>query len=235
MTTPNFDDSHPEVGKFDYALARNLMVDGQLRPTKVNDRRLLDIMRRLPRELYVPAALRRFAYIDDDLKISATRVLIKPLVIARLIQLATPRAGETALVVGAGTGYAATVLAHLGLHVTALEEDADLIAIAREVTLAPNAGQTFPVSFVTGKLADGFAERAPYDLILIEGAVRAIPERIGRQVAQNGRLVTVLAAENTAGTAIIAEPSLGGVRARPAFDANTALLPALIPVASFAF
>ncbi len=235
MTTPSLDNDTLHDGSFDYALARSLMVDGQLRPSKVNDRRLLDIMRRLPRELYVPAAMRPFAYIDDDLKISATRVLIKPLVIARLIQLAAPRAGETALVVGAGTGYAATILAQLGLHVTALEQDTDLIAIARGVALAPEAGQTFPVSFVTGKLADGFAERAPYDLILIEGAVRAIPERIGRQVAQNGRLVTVLTAENTAGTAIIAEPSLGGVRARPAFDANTALLPALLPVPSFAF
>jgi protein-L-isoaspartate(D-aspartate) O-methyltransferase len=225
MTTP----------QLDYVLARNLMVDGQLRPSKVTNRALLDIMRRLPREHFVPPALRGFAYIDDDLKLSATRVMIKPLVIARLIQLATPRAGETALVVGAGTGYAATILAQLGLHVTALEEDADLIDLAPNAAISPGASQIPPVSCVTGKLAEGYPDRAPYDLILIEGAVRAIPERIGRQVAQNGRLVTVLAAEQTAPTAIIAEPSVGGVRARAAFDANTALLPGLLPVPSFAF
>jgi protein-L-isoaspartate(D-aspartate) O-methyltransferase len=225
MTTP----------ALDFTLARNLMVDGQLRPSKVNDRRLLEVMRRLPRDLFVPAALREFAYIDDDLKISPTRVMIKPLVIARLLQLATPRAGETALVVGAGTGYAATILAQLGVQVTALEEDPDLIALAREAAIAPSAGQTFPVSFVTGRLADGYPDRAPYDLILIEGAVRAIPERIGRQVAQNGRLVTVLAAVHTASTAILAEPTLGGISTRAAFDANTALLPELLPLPSFAF
>jgi protein-L-isoaspartate(D-aspartate) O-methyltransferase len=223
------------IPAFDFTLARNLMVDGQLRPTKVNDRRLLEIMRRLPREKFVPAALRDFAYLDEDLKIAPGRVLMKPLVLARLIQLAAPRAGETALVVGAGTGYGAAVLAELGVQVTALEEDPALIALAREASVGDGVAQSFPVSFVTGKLADGYAERAPYDLILIEGAVRAIPERIGRQVAQNGRLVTVLAPEGAASTAVIAEPSLGGVRARPAFDAATALLPGLLPAPSFAF
>ena len=215
---------------FDTALARDLMVDGQLRPNKVRDPRLIEVLRRLPRERFVPAALRQFAYIDADLKLSATRVMIKPLVIARLIQLAAPRAGETALVVGSGTGYAAAILAELGVHVTALEEDGDLIALAHEAAIASQA-----IGFVTGKLADGWAERAPYDFVLIEGAVRAIPERIGRQVAQNGRLVTVLAPEGASPTAVLAEPSLGGMRARAAFDATTALLPELVPAAAFAF
>jgi protein-L-isoaspartate(D-aspartate) O-methyltransferase len=219
----------------DFTLARNLMVDGQLRPTKVNDRRLLEIMRRLPREAFVPAPLREFAYTDQDLKIAPGRVLMKPLVLARLVQLATPRAGETALVVGAGTGYGAAVLAEMGVQVTALEEDPALITLAREAALKDGVARSFPVSFVTGKLAEGWAERAPYDLILIEGAVRAIPERIGRQVAQNGRLVTVLAPEHAASVAVLAEPSLGGVRTRPAFDASTALLPGLLPAPSFAF
>jgi protein-L-isoaspartate(D-aspartate) O-methyltransferase len=215
---------------FDAALARNLMVDGQLRPNKVRDPRLIEVLRRLPRERFVPAPLRQFAYIDADLKLSARRVMIKPLVIARLIQLAAPRAGETALVVGSGTGYAAAILAELGVLVTALEEDDQLIALAREAAIPSQ-----PVDFVTGKLADGWAARAPYDFVLIEGAVRAIPERIGRQVAQNGRLVTVLAPEGASPTAVLAEPSLGGMRARPAFDAATALLPELLPAPAFAF
>jgi protein-L-isoaspartate(D-aspartate) O-methyltransferase len=225
----------PPSPDIDFTLARQLMVDGQLRPSKVNDRRLIDIMRRLPRELFVPAAMRQFAYLDDDIRISSTRVLMKPLVMARLIQLATPRPGETALVVGAGSGYGAAILAELGVQVTALEQDADLVTLSRAAAIGPETGRSFPVSFVTGPLAEGFAERAPYDLILIEGAVRAIPERIGRQVAEGGRLVTVLAAEGAASTAVIAEPSTGGLRARAAFDANTALLPALLPVPSFAF
>ena len=214
----------------DMALARDLMVDGQLRPNKVRDPRLIEVLRRLPRERFVPASLRQFAYIDADLKLPAGRVLIKPLVLARLIQLAAPRPGETALVVGAGTGYGAAVLAELGMQVTALEEQSALIALATQA-----AHPDHDICWMTGKLSDGWAERAPYDLVLIEGAVRAIPERIGRQVAQHGRLVTVLAPEGAAATAVLAEPSVGGMRARAAFDATTALLPELLPKAAFAF
>ena len=231
MTTPTPIDAPADAAvPFDTALARALMVDGQLRPNKVRDPRLIEVLRRLPRERFVPAPLRQFAYIDADLKLSAGRVMIKPLVIARLIQLAAPRPGETALVVGSGTGYAAAILAELGVQVTALEEDEALIAHAREAAIPAHG-----IAFVTGKLADGWAERAPYDFVLIEGAVRAIPERIGRQVAQHGRLVTVLAPEGASPTAVLAEPSLGGMRARAAFDATTALLPELVPAASFAF
>ncbi len=214
----------------DTAQARQLMVDGQLRPNKVREPRLIAALRALPRERFVPPELRAFAYIDDDVKIAPGRVLIKPLVMARLIQLAAPRPGEAALVVGAGTGYGAAILAELGVQVTALEEEATLMAFARQA-----ASPAHGISFVSGKLADGCADRGPFDLVLIEGAVRAIPERIARQVAQNGRLVTVLAPVGAAPTGVIAEPSLGGMRARPAFDAATALLPELLPAAAFAF
>ena len=219
-----------DAPSLDYALARDMMVDGQLRPNKVRDPRLLEVLRRLPRERFVPPGLRPFAYIDADLALGAGRVLIKPLVIARLIQLAAPRANETALVVGAGPGYGTAILAALGVQVTALEEQAELLALSRQAAM-PDHG----VTFVSGKLADGWAERAPYDLVMIEGAVRAIPERIGRQVAQNGRLVTVLAPEGTAATGVLAEPSVGAMRARAVFDATTALLPELLPAPVFAF
>ena len=213
----------------DFTAARNLMVDGQLRPNKVSNPRILAAMRRLKREQFVPAAQSAFAYIDDDLKIAPGRALCKPLVLARLIQLAAPREGETALVVGAGTGYGAAVLAACGVHVTALEEDPALVAQGRQAV----AGA--PVSFVTGRLADGWAEGAPYDLVLIEGAVRAIPERLARLVSQHGRLVTVLAPAGAVSVAVLAEPTTGGLSVRPAFDAAAPLLPQLLPAPAFQF
>jgi protein-L-isoaspartate(D-aspartate) O-methyltransferase len=227
-------DAHPTSSATpDTAAARDIMVDGQLRPNRVTDPRIIDTMRRLPRERFVPAALAPLAYIDDDLKLTANRVLMRPLVLARLIQLAAPRPGETVLVVGAGTGYGAAVLAACGVHVTALEENPDLAALARQ-TAATAAGNA-TVNVVTGKLADGCPEHAPYDLVLIEGAVCAIPDRIGRQVAQNGRLVTVLAPKGSHGVAVVAEPSAGGLSVRPAFDAATPYLPELLPAAAFSF
>lgn len=222
--------SQPVMSAADFTLARNLMVDGQLRPSKVNDRRILDAMRRIPREAYVPAQIAPMAYIDQDLPLGGGRVLLKPLVIARLLQLARPRAGETALIVGSGTGYGAAVLAACGVHVTALEENAGLMALAESAN--KGAGD---IAFVQGRLADGHAASAPYDLVVIEGAVSEIPEAIGRQVAAGGRLVTIILAEGAAGYAALAEPSTGGLRAQAAFDANAPLLPGLVPAPGFSF
>jgi protein-L-isoaspartate(D-aspartate) O-methyltransferase len=221
----------------DLGAARDIMVDGQLRPNRVTDPRVIDTMRRLPRERFVPAALAPLAYIDDELKLTANRVLMRPLALARLIQLAAPRQGETALVVGAGSGYGAAVLAACGVRVTALEQDAALLAMAHRAAptqASPAPGGT-PVNFVAGKLADGWPEQAPYDLVFIEGAVQAIPDRIGRQVAQNGRLVTVLAPKGGHGVAVVAEPSAGGLSVRPAFDVATPYLPELLPAPAFTF
>ncbi len=216
--------------------ARQLMVDGQLRPNKVTDHRILDAMRTLPREIFVPPRQAPLAYIDDSVKLGDDRVLTKPLVLARLIQLARPQAGETALIVGSATGYAAAVLAHCGLHVFALEQQSGLTAIARSawksIEAAEGAGT---IAFIHGRLADGYAEAAPYDLVLIDGAVRDIPPVIARQVAATGRLVTVIAKQGAAGVAVLAEPSVGSLRAQPAFDANTPLLPELLPAPSFSF
>jgi protein-L-isoaspartate(D-aspartate) O-methyltransferase len=213
--------------------ARDIMVDGQLRPTNVTNALVLDAMRALPREAFLPARLRNLAYIDDCLKLTPTRAMMTPLALARLIQLAAPLPGETALVVGAGPGYGAAVLAACGVHVTALEQDETLLELARQA--AAQVVSNPPVSWVSGKLADGVPDRAPYDLILIEGAVRAIPDRIARQVAQNGRLVTVLAPPRGTGVAVIAEPTTDGLSERRAFDTGAPLLPELLPAAAFAF
>jgi protein-L-isoaspartate(D-aspartate) O-methyltransferase len=196
----------------------------------VTDRRLLDAMRSLPRENFAPAPFAMLAYIDQDLPLGDGRVMLKPLVIARLLQLARPRAGETALVVGSGTGYGAALLAACGVQVTALEQAPALTAMARHAL-----GEQASIALVDGKLADGYAAAAPYDLVVIEGAVAAIPEAIGRQVAAGGRLVCIIMENGVAGHAALAEPTTGGLRAQAAFDANAPLLPGLSPAKSFTF
>jgi len=213
----------------DFVLARNLMVDGQL--TNVTDRRILDIMRSLPRESFVPAASAPLAYMDADVRLSPTRVLMKPLVLARLLQLATPRAGQTALVVGSGAGYGAAILAACGLQVTALEEDGDLITLARAAQAATGHG----AELVRGPLAEGWPLGAPYDLVLIEGGVEVIPDPLTRQVAEGGQLVTVVRSADGTSVATTGLPGPQGLALRPAFDANTALIPAFRMRPAFAF
>ena len=215
-----------------FAAARNHMVDSQVRPNKVTDPRILVAMRALPRERFVPAGLASLAYADGDVPLGGGRVLMEPMVIARLVQLTAVLAGERALVVGAGTGYGAALLAACGARVTSLEEVASLTAIARS-TLAEFAPG---VSLVSGPLAAGWPPGAPYDVILIEGAVRDIPPAIGEQLhKETGRLVTVLIANGTGGQAVLAEATVAGLRTQPMFDCATAAIPSLMQAPGFVF
>jgi protein-L-isoaspartate(D-aspartate) O-methyltransferase len=218
--------------EIDFAAARRHMVESQLRPNRVSDPRVLAAMLSLPRERFLPEALAAFAYLDGDVKLGGGRVLMEPRALARLVQLAQPRAGELALVVGAGTGYGAAVLAACGATVTALEEDDRLLAIARAAlpVLAPG------VQLIKAPLAGGWRAGGPWHIVLIEGAVPEIPPAMGEQLSrESGRVVTVLAEANQVGRAVIGRPSLGGLAIHSAFDCGTRLLPALVPPPVFTF
>ena len=220
------------AGAFDFADARTRMVDSQVRPNKVTDPRILASMRRIRRERFLPPTLAAQAYCDEDVPLGNGRVLTEPMVIARLIQLAAPVAGQTALVVAAGSGYGAAVLAGCGLHVVALENDPALLALAK-VALASEAPG---VTLQSGSLDAGWAAQAPYDIILIDGAVRDIPPLIAGQLrAGTGRLVTVSRTETHGGQAVLAEMTAVGLRTQPAFDCAIPLIPALLPAPRFVF
>jgi protein-L-isoaspartate(D-aspartate) O-methyltransferase len=213
--------------------ARNRMVDGQIRPNRVSDRRVLAAMRRLPRERFVPAQAIARAYADEDVPLGGGRMLLAPLSIARLVQLAAPRAGERALVVGCATGYGAALLAACGAAVTALDEDEALLAAARAALAAAGVAD---VTLVRGKLREGWPAAAPYDLVLIEGAAEEVPPDLAAQVrVPGGRLVGVLAAGGPVGRAVLAEPSVGGLSFQPAFDCAAPLLPPLRRGRGFVF
>ena len=215
----------------DYAVARNLMVDGQVRPNKVNDPRILEAMRRLPRERFVPPALAPLAYADEDVMLGGGRAMMEPMVIARLVQIVAVRPGERALVVAAGTGYGAALLAACGARVIALEDDEALLAIA-QTALAGLAG----VSLVRGPPNGGWNADAPYDVVLIEGAVDEVPAAVASQVRNpGGRLVTVRTAANRLCQGVLAEPSLGGLSFQPVFDCATPVLPAFRRAPGFVF
>ena len=219
----------------DMALARDRMVDTQIRPVQVNDPRILKAMRELPRERFVPADRAAIAYMDQDVALGGGRVLTEPRVIARLIQALAPRRGERALVVGAGTGYAACLLDALGVVVVALEQN-EMLAARGQALLAELAPS---VRYETGPLAGGCPGQAPFDLILIDGAVQAIPAGLASQLVPGGRLGGVLALQGRVATAFVAEAAgtdgATALRPRPQFDAATPLLPELAPAPGFSF
>jgi len=162
----------------DFAAAREAMVETQLRPQGVTDAAVLDAMRTVRREDFLPSHTRPLAYVDRAVAIGEGRFLAAPAVLGQLLTEMMPAAGQRALVVGAGTGYSAAVLAAMGLLVTAVESDAALAGEAR--------GRKIQV--VEGSLEKGQPEGAPYDQILIDGAVEYIPDAIIDQLADGGRL-----------------------------------------------
>lgn len=216
---------------FDFSDARNRMVDSQIRPNKVTDPRIISAMRTLPREEFLPPAKRTIAYIDEDIPLGNGRVLMEPMVIARLVQMLEPAEGEQVLVVAAGAGYGAAMLAACGPRVTALEEQRELAETAH-TTLSRLAPQ---VTVVSGPLSAGYAQAAPYDIILLEGAVEEIPPALGAQLrADTGRLATVLVTAGIA-NAVLAEPTPAGLSVRPMFDCATPLIPSLRKKPGFVF
>ncbi len=215
-----------------YEAARVNMVESQLRPNKVTDERVIAAFMRLFRELFVPEKLRGVAYVDDDLPLGHGRFMMRPLVAARLVQAAMVEAKDTVLVVGAGVGYEAALLAQLARGVVALEDNPDLARIGRSALVDHRIGA---VSYVEAPLLAGYRQRAPYDLILFAGAVAEIPAEIGAQLGEGGRIAVVLRPHDGVGRATLITRTGGALAPRVMFDAATPLLPGFIAKPAFVF
>lgn len=216
----------------DFALARRNMIDGQLRPNRVTNAQLLAAVSDLPRERFLPDSLQSVAYADDDVPLGGGRYLMEPMVLARLIQALQPLPDDRALVVASGRGYGAALLSRLVKSVVAVESDANLAAAAQRT--AKDLALT-GVQHVVGTL-DGSDHAGPFDVILIEGAVRQVPQAILDRLAPGGRLTTVVAGpEGALGVAQLFMKEGEAASARPLFDAGTPLLPGLAPPPRFTF
>ncbi len=216
----------------DFAAARGMMVDSQVRPNKVTNARVIAAMRALPREMFLPPSLQARAYADDNVPLAHGRVLPAPMVIARMVQFTLLEGGTNILVVGAGTGYGAAVLAACGTKVTAVEDDADLLAIARPAWAAYAPG----VTLFEGPIAAGAPTGAPYDGLFVEGAVHTLPQTLVDQLAPGGLVVMVRCeAGLRMGQAVIGRKAPGGMSFVPVFDYALPPLPALRPAPEFVF
>lgn len=190
----------------DFSTARQKMVDGQVRPSDVTDLRIIDAMLAVPREEFVPASQRAMAYLDLDLEVAPNRFLIKPVVLARMLQASDVKATDKVLVVGCPTGYAAAVIAQF-------------------------AGQ---VTSAAGMAADGDAANGPYDLIVLAGATEVVPTGLYKQLAPGGQLVGVFALTKPA-RAVIVTHSHEDFGSRPLFDATAPVLPGMEKLPAFVF
>lgn len=220
-----------------FSTARQFMVDSQLRPTQVTHAGVLDAMRRIPREQFLPPNLAALAYADQDVDLGGGRVLMAPLAFARLAQLLAPVDGERILVIGSGVGYGAAVLAACGARVTALDSDERLLAAGR----AAHQALGLTITSQLGDPAAGLPGVQAWDAIFIEGMIAAIPPGLALQLKPaTGRLVTVRASQSvpgagSTGVAVAGERQGDGLALTPAFDCTTAPLPGFSRVPEFEF
>lgn len=203
----------------DFAAQRENMVESQVRPNGVTDRRILDAMAAIRREDFVPGDRSSVAYMDEDVPIGGGRYLIEAMAFAKLLQLAEVKPDDKVLLVGAGMGYGTAVAARLCSRVVALEQVTGLAAAARRALAGLGN-----VVVVEGVLAEGAKGHGPYDVIIIEGRIAEVPEGLVSQLAEEGRLIAVVGERDVAKAQVIMA-SGRIVSRRVAFDASIAPLP----------
>lgn len=215
----------------DYARARDFMVESQVRPSDVTDLRIIHAMRTLPRERFAPPQKRALAYADMELEVADGRRLLRPRDLSKLIQSLAPQAHERALEIAGATGYGAAVLAMCCRDVTSLDPDPNLSFAAKAALESAGVAN---VQTVSTAAVDGWADGAPFDLILLNGAAEFVPEAWLAQLAPGGRL-GVIVRQGAAGAARIYTRAADAVAYRVAFDAFPSLAPGLAKPPAFAF
>ena len=223
------------------AAARRMMVDCQLRTYDITNHALLAAFDTVPREAFVAPACDALAYADRDLpsRGNTQRAILAPMILARMIQALNAGAGAKILDVAGGAGYGTAILAATGAHVTALESDwlpGDSTALAQAILaqaiLAQASGGT--LARVSGKLDQGHAAGAPYDAILVHGAMAREPSALLVQLREGGRLVCGWQVGET--TRIVCFERFGAAfKKLPLFDARVPALAEFAAVPAFVF
>jgi len=218
---------------------RKNMVLGQLYTQDISDKRILQAMNDIPREPFLPESLRGAAYVDEDLEVSPGRYLMAPLTFAKLLDLARITPECRVLSIGCLTGYSAAILSRLASHVVAIDSDAAAIAQARDhmTRLGFTNVNVQPVK----NMSEGYAMSAPYNVIVIQGAISFISEELGSQLALGGRLVSVrniMTRSDTKeglGKGLLVTRVDHKLQYREHFDASCAVLPGFEQAAGFTF
>lgn len=215
----------------DFAAARGSMVDCQVRTADVTRYSIIDAMLSVPREDYVPAAMRSIAYFGEDMPLGAGRVLLDPRVFAKMLDAVDIGPGDLVLDVGCGLGYSTAVIARMAEAVVALEEDESMAAEA-QATLAAQGVDNAVLE--AAPLAGGVPAHGPYDVIVVEGAVEIMPQALTDQLKRGGRIVAIFV-EGAVGQARLGLRTEHGMAWRRIFDAIAPVLPGFAAAKAFEF
>ena len=214
----------------DFTARRVMMVDTQVRPSDVTKFPIIDAMLTVPREQFVPDALRETAYMDGNIDLGDGRVVLEPRSFAKLLDSLSIAPGELVLDLGCGLGYSAAVIAHLAEAVVALEEDPQM---AREAEARLGDAGADNVAVVQAVLSEGAPKHGPYDVIILEGAAEQVPASLLAQLKDGGR-IGALFMDGALGQVRIGYKTDGVVTWRFAFNASAPVLSGFEKAPAFA-
>lgn len=204
----------------DYTYRRVMMVDTQVRPSDVTKLPIIEAMLAIPREMFTPPDRREAAYIGENVPLGGGRVMLEPRSLSKMLDGLDIRADDRVLDLGSGLGYSAAVIAWLAGQVVAVEDNAPMIDAAKAALAEQGVGN---VTLVQGPLAAGAPDHAPFDVIIIQGAIEELPAAIADQLAEGGR-IAALFAEGALGVARIGYKHAGAINWRYSFNALAPVL-----------
>ncbi len=204
----------------DFASRRTMMVDTQIRPSDVTKFPIIDAMLSVPREAFVPDALREAAYVGENIDLGGGRVMLEPRTLAKLLDALDIQNDELVLDLGSGLGYSSAVIAHMAEAVIAVENDEARASEAQSILSDQGADN---VVVHEGALSEGASEHGPYDVIVVQGAIQHLPQAIADQLKDGGRIGSLFA-ENALGVARVGYKIDGEINWRFAFNAGAPVL-----------
>lgn len=199
----------------DYTEQRKHMIEGHLLPSGVRDPALLSTIKQIHRENFLPDELKHLAYIDDDIRLDNDNFLLRPNDLLRMILALNVTKNDNVLDIACTTGYSSVILGFLADSVVGLEQSDTFLAKARELVHLEGFSN---VIFVTGAYEKGFANKGPYDCILLQRAYSEVPEALLEQLKENGRLTYIRQSSETFGQAWLVEKHHGSISQRPLFE-----------------
>ncbi|HEY0212922.1 MAG TPA: protein-L-isoaspartate O-methyltransferase [Paenirhodobacter sp.] len=213
----------------DFVARRVTMVDTQVRPNDVTKFPIIEAMLHVAREDFVPAALREAAYIGENLAVAPGRVVLEPRSFAKMLDALDVQPDELILDIGCGLGYSSAVISRMAVAVVAVE-DADTATLA-ESALAQ--GGVDNVAVVAGPLDQGATRHGPYDAIMIEGGIEALPDSLSAQLKDGGRVIAIFM-RGALGTVRLGRKIDGHIIWRDIFNATAPVLQGFAVIPAFA-
>ncbi len=219
------------------ARAFDNMIEGQIRPSDVTDKSIIDAFRMVKKHDFIPSiglAQAALCYADTDFKVTVkdqVRYMLSPVALAKMIKAMDVSSDDLVMVVGSLYGYSAAILSHLSNAVIGVENDKAVNDVANDLL---NQSEIYNVALYEGDLRFGVQDQAPYNAILIEGAVSACPDSWLEQLADNGRLVVIEKKNDSVGRCVLYKKIKGHISTKVLFDLDAQILPNFEEVSHFA-